>query len=91
MLSNRVGARYIFSIILIFILSFSLITVGCSRKLTAEKIYSLNKNSVGKISTNKGNGSAVVIDKEKGLLITNHHVLSGVNEISYITEFGDNL
>ena len=62
---------------------------GCSKKLTAKEIYNLNNNSVGKIHTNRSTGSAFVIDKNKGLIITNYHVIKRADEIKYITENSD--
>src|SRR5690554_6402249 len=62
------------------------IMFGCTKPMSGEDIYKSNINSIGKIDTSLSSGSAFVIDKEKGLIITNYHVVSLVGKIEYIND-----
>lgn len=59
---------------------------GCSNKFNAGEIYENNKSCIGKISTDKSNGSGFVIDGKDGLIITNYHVIEAASKIFYITD-----
>lgn len=50
--------------------------------LSAKKIYAASKSSMVQINTNKGLGSGFFIDK--GILVTNYHVIENVNEIEVV-------
>lgn len=71
-------------IFLTLLLSLIVVMSGCSSKLSAEEIFKRNKDSVGKIVSNSGSGSAFIIDGEKGLALTNYHVIKRSKDIHYI-------
>lgn len=78
--------QIILSLIFIFIISTNLF----SQELTSEQIFEKYKdavvviNSYGFDGTKSGSGSAVIV-KDKNLIVTNFHILSGNNKIEIIT------
>jgi Flp pilus assembly protein TadD len=58
--------------------------VGRSRADKAEEIYANTLRGTGLVLTPSGSGTAWVVDREKGLLITNDHVVAGHDRVDVV-------